>query len=485
MQFGYNPYNAQEPLGQALQSIAAAMFSRGSGKNPELEASQISAHNAQAKHSLASADKLNQEVEQQRQVFSSADKSRFHGAVALLTAKGMPEKKADMVAYRILFGSDANPNVPMPAPYQEAGGYAGNPTEAQRMQANSENSAIEGIAASMLTPSNKLGVNGGGGNADQIAGAIGKFGNQQFRNDADIGNFGAKTIATSMLQDGHNPNSNFNNGVSINNLTGVVSGNDNNNVQIKNETNKANSYVAKNNSGIRVDNANIKRTDTQTKLLENTGNNGGTRIANPNSPTGWSNVLPDGRLLDGAVPPYNPSSGGGANGNKPSGVFYSVDNPQDIYDALDTVMGTSAIKSGKKTIQPAYPLPVDVKNAVATRASQLALAQGFKGKISHENLIQAIGDVNASNPEAFSYNKSVPNSWGSMLPDEHVKSSHYADSGIANLMAGDKSATSKQPAVQSKSSAPDLQTFMTAAKKANPTATEAELKDYYMKKYGA
>lgn len=433
--FGYSPFAAQDPIGQALQNIASAMFSKGAGANPEIEASKIAMQRASADYDREKALNVAQETAQQGQLFSSADKSRYHGAVALLMAKGMPEARANSMAYKTLFGADVNANVAMPEAYQEAGGYTGNPTDAQRMQANSENSALAGIAASMLSPATKLGASSGGGNAEQIASSIGKFGEQQFEGDAAVRNFSPTTIATSMLQNGHNPNSNFNNGVSINNLTGVVSNNDNSNQQIKNETTKANSYAAKNFSGVKVDNANISKINTQRDLLANTGNNGGTRVADPNSQTGWSNVLPDGKLLANAVPPYNPSSGGGGSSKevKPSGIFYKADKPQDIHDAIDTALGTSAIKNGKKTTQPANPLSLEAKNLVTARASQLAIAQGFKGSISQENLFQAIQEINTSNPDIFAYDKVTRNKW---LPDDHIQSNHYDESGVGSAMVG-------------------------------------------------
>ena len=335
---GLNTFNAQTDLGAGLQNIALAMFGGGAGDG---------ARNDQDAHAALYEEQTNDLVQkraQEKLLLAEHAKRRTKANAAFVSAKtGLdPMQAAGLIDNVEGVGGIPNPPV---------GFY---PYEQRKVKKIQENAALSAIAASMMDDPTKAGA--GYGNTNNMEQAYGTSLENGIRaailngeitpqQAAQFNAAGGKKVYSQSVHDGMS--------YGLNELTGETSITnsplatvivDNKNMDTVHKKAQANSS----NATAGASDALKKQRDAERKLLETSGGKDKVVVAAPDSPTGFSYVLPDGGRLVGAPPANKPAQiklGQTYVGDDPNG------NPQ--FKVVPLTDGSTIVKppkgNGEKT----------------------------------------------------------------------------------------------------------------------------------------
>jgi hypothetical protein len=123
-------------------------------------------------------------------------------------------------------------------------------------------------------------------------------------------------------------------------------------------------------------------------------------------------------------------------------------------------------------VEPDEPFPGSTIAAIRGRLNQLAKQGGLSGSYTEDMLYQAIRDVGAQlGEDAFRY-------------DPGMLSFERSGSDVLSRVPQSQAAPTAQPAQQPRT-VPDMESWLQQARKANPGASDQQLRQYYINKYGA
>jgi hypothetical protein len=147
----------------------------------------------------------------------------------------------------------------------------------------------------------------------------------------------------------------------------------------------------------------------------------------------------------------------------PTGITIKPKGMGDIDNNIRAVLG----------VEQDEPFPGATLSAVRGRINQLAKEAGLSGAYTEDILYQAIRDVGVQlGDDAFRY-------------DPGMLSFERSGKDVLSRVPGAPAAPKPAQQTQQPRAVPDINTWLQQARKANPGATDQQLRQYYINKYGA
>lgn len=429
----------QAPLSQALQNIAAAMFSRPA-VNQDLDDARIAELVAQRKLQQAQAQKLSDDAENTRLLMESRDRNRQTGIAQLISsASGLDQEKAGALALNNRLGFELIPE------FNDM-----NPKE-QQLPVRAINMAI---GASQLNDPMKVGSSNGAGSTDDIIKGFSSALDSLNKQGVIDGTSDKLTQQRWGFANGRERYDNAGDGVLIDQLEtspiAAVVGNNMKNPQVAGKVNANNALAYQRNSAAKLNTNNARVADLKGNLLLTSGGQDKVVVSDAASPTGFSYALPNGGRASGAPAPSSTNKGTSttsASKVKPTGVLYDVKSPLAIGTVAETLLGrrlTTEAEAQGKTANDFAALPNDVKTALSLRVQQLAMEAGLSNKFTDTMVLQAIKEYKEANPSAFIYTPKRDTFLG-MTMGGGDKVDSYEEAKIADLIMRSQQAQTMPP----------------------------------------